>query len=88
MIITNIRPSASARTGAPRRLQTLRRTFSAAVSGSAFTDVDSDVYYANAVAWASAQGITTGATAAAFSPENSCTRGQAVTFLYRPMAQG
>jgi len=50
---------------------------------SAFTDVAADAEYAQAVAWAVAQGITNGTTPSAFSPDNTCTRGQIVTFLFR-----
>lgn len=53
---------------------------------SAFTDVPSDAEYAQAVAWAVSQGITTGAGATTFSPDATCTRGQIMTFLYRAFA--
>ena len=53
----------------------------AGVSG--FADVSTNAYYANAVAWAVSEGITSGTAAAAFSPNASCTRGQMVTFLWR-----
>lgn len=53
------------------------------VSGSGFADVDSSAYYADAVAWAVANGITTGTGESTFSPDSSCTRAQIVTFLYR-----
>ena len=58
---------------------------SPAASGSSFTDVAADAYYANAVAWALNEGITNGTTATTFSPSSSCTRAQIVTFLYRYM---
>ncbi len=48
-----------------------------------FTDVDSDAYYYKAVLWAVENGITTGMSATEFAPDATCTRGQAVTFLYR-----
>ncbi len=48
-----------------------------------FADVSADAYYANAVAWALAEGITTGTGDTAFSPDAGCTRAQIVTFLYR-----
>lgn len=48
-----------------------------------FTDVKSADYYYDAVLWAVEQGITTGTTPTAFSPEATVTRAQAVTFLYR-----
>lgn len=47
-----------------------------------FMDVDTDAYYADAVSWAAANSITNGTSETTFSPEESCTRGQAVTFLY------
>ena len=47
-----------------------------------FTDVDTDAYYADAVSWAAANSITNGTSETTFSPEECCTRGQAVTFLY------
>ena len=55
----------------------------AAASGSRFSDVRSDAYYADAVFWAVEKGITSGTAAAAFSPDADCTRAQIVTFLYR-----
>ena len=58
---------------------------SPAVSGSGFDDVVSDAYYADAVAWAAGEGVTSGTSATTFSPSNDCTRGQIVTFLYRYM---
>lgn len=48
-----------------------------------FTDVTPDSYYYDAVLWAVEQGITSGTTATTFSPNATCTRAQAVTFLYR-----
>lgn len=52
-------------------------------SGTAFSDVPGDSYYANPVAWATAKGIASGTTATTFEPDAICTRGQCVTFLYR-----
>lgn len=49
----------------------------------AFTDVPSGSYYEDAVLWAVGEGITTGTSAHAFAPDGSCTRAQAVTFLWR-----
>ena len=48
-----------------------------------FTDVTAGDYYYNAVLWAVENGITTGTSATTFSPNESCTRAQCVTFLYR-----
>ena len=54
-----------------------------AVSGGSFADVATDAYYADAVAWAVKEGITSGTGGNSFSPDAPCTRGQIVTFLYR-----
>ncbi len=48
-----------------------------------FSDVDSGAYYFDAVSWAVKNGITTGTGATTFSPNDGCTRGQVVTFLWR-----
>ena len=48
-----------------------------------FDDVAPNAYYAKAVAWAVENGITTGTSASKFSPNDPCTRTQAVTFLFR-----
>lgn len=48
-----------------------------------FSDVPSGADYAQAVSWAVERGITNGSSATAFSPDQTCTRGQIVTFLYR-----
>lgn len=53
---------------------------------SAFTDVESDAYYADAVQWALKNGVTNGISASAFNPDASCTRAQIVTFLWRTFA--
>ncbi len=52
-----------------------------------FKDVPADAYYAEPVAWAVARGITTGTGANTFSPDEGCTRGQVVTFLWRAAGQ-
>ena len=49
----------------------------------AFPDVPADSPYADAIRWAVEQGITNGVTADLFQPNGTCTRGQAVTFLWR-----
>ncbi|MBQ4566254.1 MAG: leucine-rich repeat protein [Oscillospiraceae bacterium] len=48
-----------------------------------FTDVSPDAYYYNAVRWAVFTGIAKGMTETEFCPEALCTRGQAMTFLWR-----
>lgn len=48
-----------------------------------FTDVAAGDFYAEAVAWAVENGVTSGTSASAFSPNAGCTRTQIVTFLYR-----
>ena len=52
-------------------------------AASGMTDVVSGSYYEKAVAWAIENGITTGTTTSTFSPDATCTRAQAVTFLWR-----
>lgn len=56
-------------------------------SANQFVDVPSDKYYAVAVQWAYEQKITSGTSATTFSPNDSCTRAQMVTFLYRSFVQ-
>ena len=48
-----------------------------------FTDVESNAFCAEAVAWAVESGVTNGTSASTFSPNAGCTRAQIVTFLYR-----
>ena len=48
-----------------------------------FTDVAESAYYYKAVLWAVEKGITKGTRATTFSPDDTCTRAQAMTFLYR-----
>lgn len=52
-------------------------------STNPFVDVSADAYYAKAVQWAYEQGITGGTSATTFSPDETCTRGQMATFLWR-----
>jgi uncharacterized repeat protein (TIGR02543 family) len=55
------------------------------ISANPFTDVESGAYYHDAVLWAVGKGVTNGTTATTFSPDDTCTRAQAVTFLWRAM---
>lgn len=48
-----------------------------------FTDVKDNDYFANAVKWAVANGITAGTSDATFSPADTCTRAQILTFIWR-----
>lgn len=50
-----------------------------------FTDVKAGAYYEKAVLWASETSVTAGTSATTFSPDNTCTRAQVVTFLYRDL---
>ena len=50
-----------------------------------FEDVDEDADYADAVDWAVAAEVTSGVSKTEFAPENTCTRGQIVTFLSRAL---
>ena len=57
----------------------------AAASGASFADVPADSYYAQAVAWAVENGITTGVGNGHFDPTDTCTRAQIAAFLARSM---
>ena len=52
-----------------------------------FDDVPSNAWYKAAVLWAVEKGITTGTSATTFSPNETCTRGAVVTFLWRAFAK-
>lgn len=61
---------------------------SPAVSGSnSFADVSETAYYYDATLWAVSEKVTEGTSATTFSPNDLCTRGQIVTFLYRYMGK-
>lgn len=53
------------------------------MDASVFVDVQADAYYADAVAWALQNKITSGTGETTFSPHGFCSRAQAVTFLWR-----
>ena len=50
-----------------------------------FFDVPADAEYAKAVAWTVKNGACTGTSGGKFSPDATCMRTQAVTFLRRAM---
>ena len=52
-----------------------------------FADVGANSFCAGSVKWAVENGVTKGTTATTFSPNETCTRGQIVTFLYRAMGK-
>lgn len=52
-----------------------------------FEDVKKSDYFYDAVVWAYDEGVTTGTTATKFAPDDTCTRGQVVTFLWRAMGE-
>ena len=62
----------------------LYRAFGTSAGGdAAFADTTPNAYYAEAVRWAVATGVTTGTSNTTFSPNADCTRAQIVTFLWR-----
>ena len=61
-------------------------SFTDSKASTKFTDVDANAYYAKAVDWAVANGITSGKTDTTFAPNAKVTRAEAVTFLYRYFA--
>ena len=69
----------------PSSKVTVSAAFKAAAPASEnpFTDVPSGAYYEDAVIWAVKKDITSGTSATTFNPDGSCTRAQAVTFLWR-----
>ncbi|MBR1496766.1 MAG: S-layer homology domain-containing protein [Oscillospiraceae bacterium] len=66
---------------------TVTVTFKAVEKSIDFTDVPSDAWYADAVKWAVENGITQGKGNNLFAPNDTCTRAEAVTFLYRAAGQ-
>ncbi len=61
-----------------------RYQHSPAVNGNnPFSDVKDSDYFANAVLWAYNTGVTAGTSASTFAPNQTCTRSQMITFLYR-----
>ena len=52
-----------------------------------FNDVPADAYYADAVSWAVANGVTSGVGPGQFGPNMRCTRAQMVTFLWKAQGQ-
>ena len=56
-------------------------------TGTDFADVASGSYCADAVAWAVANKVANGFADGTFRPEATCTRGQAVTFIFRALAK-
>ena len=54
-----------------------------ATTSCPFTDVATGAYYYKAVLWATEKGITVGTSATTFSPDNTVTRSQTVTLLWR-----
>ncbi len=59
------------------------RTAAGTAQKPEFVDVQSGAYYADAVDWAAATGVTTGVDNTHFEPDEGCTRAQMVTFLWR-----
>ena len=57
----------------------------APATAATFTDVSTDSYYAQAVAWAVENGITAGVGGGRFDPTATCTRAQIAAFLARSM---
>ena len=62
---------------------TIKADFTAQTADSIFADVPADAYYYEAVKWAADKGITGGIGDSLFAPDQSCTRAQIVTFLWR-----
>ena len=54
-------------------------------SSCPFVDVPSDAYYREAVLWAVENGITCGTSRTTFSPKQTCSRSEIITFIWRAM---
>ena len=69
----------------PASQVTVKATFAEVVTEpeTPFVDVADDAYYYDAVLWAAENGITGGVDDTHFAPNATCTRAQAVTFLWR-----
>ena len=52
-----------------------------------FKDINTKAFYYKAMLWAVENSITAGMTSTTFAPNQTCTRGQVVTFLYRAFGQ-
>lgn len=65
-------------------LCTLASLMAVASSAAAkFSDVKDSDYFATPVSWAVDKGITVGTTTTTFSPKDTCTRAQILTFMWR-----
>ena len=86
-IVTGLTETSFDPNGACTRAQSvtfLFRASKASANGApAFSDVAATAYYAEAVKWATDNGITNGIGDNLFGSDNDCTRAQIVTFLYR-----
>lgn len=67
----------------PASKVTVTAVFARHTATEGFQDVPENAYYSEAVEWAVKNGITSGTTDTTFRPDASCTRAQAVTFLWR-----
>ena len=91
MVDAGITTGTTPSTFAPDRLVTrgelatfLHRAAGSPAGGNgSFVDVGPDDFFADAVGWMVAEGITTGTSATTFSPHRFVTRGEVATFLHR-----
>lgn len=81
----SVKPTTTATASVKPTTASVRPTTSGVkpAAASPFTDVPSNAYYAEAVAWAVQKKITSGTTPTTFTPGNPCHRGHAATFLWR-----
>ena len=52
-----------------------------------FHDISTNTYYYKPILWAINEGITNGTSSTTFAPDETCTRGQTITFLWRTFNQ-
>lgn len=67
----------------PRNQADLKANFIYNYSPTGFKDTPLNSYYIDPVLWAVKEGITAGTSKTTFSPDQTCTRAQIATFLYR-----
>lgn len=75
--------SPAAQTSAPAKPAAPQQAPAAAKPSVQFSDVKPGAYYYDAVQWAVQQGIATGTSETTFAPDQTCTRAQALTLLWR-----
>jgi len=80
---TPARPAAAPAASPVRTAPAAREEAPAPKKTVQFSDVEAGAYYYEAVQWAVQKGIASGTTETTFSPDQTCTRAQTITLLWR-----